>query len=165
MAKRSNIERLRREFRRKGGGSRHTTLVVADTKAFPLRGASPDYSGGRCLEETGTSVFALKVMNALTRKSVNRVKNTAIGHKVQKKNPENVGMISKQNHPTMSPRRTKSNAPGSAVLAGCVIITCLSPTQHSSYEIIWRLRVTGYITTAVRKSSTHPDFVFISPYG
>lgn len=32
MAKRSNINRLRGEFRRKGGGSRHTTLRVLGGK-------------------------------------------------------------------------------------------------------------------------------------
>ena len=89
-------------------------------------------------------------MSALTRKSVNRVENTAIGRKVQRKNPENVGTIGKRNHPPMSPRRAKNNASGSAVPVGCVIIACLSPTQKSSYEIIWRFRVTGYIETAVR---------------
>ena len=74
-------------------------VVVGENEDFYLKGASPDYLGGRRLEETGTSVFALKVVSALRRKSVNRVKNTAIGHKVQKKNPENAGMIGKQNHP------------------------------------------------------------------
>ena len=125
-------------------------VVVGENEVFYLKGASPDYLGGRCLEETGTSVFALKVVSALTRKSVNRVKNTAIGRKVQKKNPENVGTIGKRNHLPMSPRRAKNNASGSAVPVGCVIIACLSPTQKSSYEIIWRFRVTGYIETAVR---------------
>jgi len=132
-------------------------VVVGENEAFYLKSASPDYLGGRCLEETGTSVSALKVVSALTRKSVNRVKNTAIGHKVQRKNPENVGTIGKRNHAPMSLRRVKNNASGSAVPVGCVIIACLSPTQQSSYEIIWRFRVTGYIETAVRKSSTHPD--------
>ena len=74
-------------------------VVVGENEAFYLKGASRDYLGGRCLEETGTSVSALKVVNALTRKSVNRVKNTAIGHKVRRKNPENAGMIGKRNNP------------------------------------------------------------------
>jgi len=74
-------------------------VVVGENEAFYLKDASPDYLGGRCLQETGTSDFALKVMNALTRKSVNCVKNTAIGHKVQRKNPENVGTIGRQNYP------------------------------------------------------------------
>jgi len=38
-------------------------------------------------------------VNALTRRSANRVKNTVIGRRVQRKNPENAGMIGKQNHP------------------------------------------------------------------
>jgi hypothetical protein len=47
-------------------------------------------------------LFALEVVSALTRKSVNRVKNTAIGLKVQRKNPENAGMIGRQKNPLMS---------------------------------------------------------------
>jgi len=77
-------------------------VVVGENEAFYLKGASPDCPGRRWLEETGTSVFALKVMSALTRKSVNRVKNTAIGRKAQRKNPENAGTIGRQKHPVMS---------------------------------------------------------------
>ena len=78
--------------------------------------------------------------------------------KVQRKNPRNAGMIGKRNRIQMSPMGTNNNASGSVVAVGYVIIECLSPTQHSSYEIIWRLKATGYIAAAVRKSSTHPDF-------
>jgi len=106
-------------------------VVVGENEAFYLKGASRDYLGGRCLEETGTSVFALKVVNALTRKSVNRVKNTAIGHKVQRKNPENAGTIGKQNHLSMSQRGTKYNDPGLIVPAGYIIIWRLSPLYRN----------------------------------
>jgi hypothetical protein len=139
-------------------------VAVGENEAFYLRGASPDYLDGRRLEKNGTYVFALKVMNGLMRKSANRVKSTAFGRKVQKKNPENAGTIDKRNRLPLSPMRMNNNVPESAVLVDHAIIECLSQTQHSIYEVIWRFKATGYIAAAVRKSSTRTDYISLIIY-